>query len=334
MFCVKCGAQLNDEARFCTNCGTVTETAATGQGASAPQPAQQPVFQQTAPPRPPQYAPPPYVMPAPQPAQPQYAAPPYAPPKKKRRTGCLVVLIILLVIMGAGLLIFAKFAWLPPRDLGIRYTQADFDSAVNKIGLKVDFNGMDSDELTGYIDDHAGEKLPLDDFNWEFSDYEERSFELTPAEVTAFANEIAPLLSWFDNVQIKGNSDGSSAGSYKVHFDKIKDELIPDVVDQIPPAIANLLPDTFNLYLAGSFAIKENEIAVPDKLDQLDVGLIPMQPVIGDLAENDRATVFDYVERLYKQIDGLVIHSLEVNSEGNFAVAAYMPTKVTVTDKN
>ena len=52
------------------------------------------------------------------------------------------------------------------------------------------------------------------------------------------------------------------------------------------------------------------------------------------LTENDRAIVFDYVERLYKQIDGLVIHSLEVNSKGNFAVAAYMPTAVTVTDKN
>ena len=334
MFCVKCGALLSVETRYCTNCGAVTESPAASQPAPVPRPMQQPVYQQPAPQPPPLYAPP-YVMPGSQPVQSQYAASTTdAPPKRKRRTGLLVVLIILLVILGAGLFAFAKFAWLPPRDLGIRYTQADFDSAVNKIGLRVDFNGMDSDELTEYIDEHAGEKLPIADFNWQFSDYQERSFELTPQEATAFANEIAPLLSWFDEVQIKGNSDGSSAGSYKVHFDKIKAELIPDVVDQIPPAIANLLPDTFNLILSGSFEIMENELEVPDKLDQLDVGLIPMQPVIGDLTDNDRAIVFDYVERLYRQIDGLVIHSLGVNSKGNFAVSAYMPTTVTVTDNN
>jgi len=341
MFCTKCGAQLNDDARFCTNCGAVTETAQpqpqTQPQQPVPPPPPPPQPQQYAPPpqpQPQQYAPPAYAVPGPQPVPPQYGAPAVPPaPKKKRRVGCLIVLIVFLVLIGAGFFVFAKFAWMPPRDLGIRYTQADFDSAVQKVGLRVSYKDMGSNEMTEFIDEHAGEKFLIDDYNWEFSNFEERKFELTSAEATAFANEFLPLWSWFDKVQIKGRSDGSSAGSYQVHFDKIKQELIPDVVDQIPPAVSNLLPDTFNLFLDGSFEIRENEASVPEKLDRLTVGVVPLQPIIGDVSDSDREMIYNYVERLFKQIDGLVIHSLEVNSKGNFAISAYMPTLLTITDK-
>ncbi len=331
MFCAKCGEKIEDNARFCTSCGTVVDSE------PLQAPSQPVISQQPAPPQPPQYAPPPYVRPEPQPqifyAQPQNAPPSYAPPKKKRHIGCFVVLFLFLAIVGAGLFVYAKFAWAPPRDLGIRYTQADFDSAMGKIGLQVDYKGMDSDELTQYIDDHQGEKLLLDTYNWQFSDYQEKQFKLTAEEATAFANEIAPLLTWFDDVQIKTYSDGHSAGSYKVHFDKIKDELIPDVADNIPKAVSDLLPDTFNLFTEGSFEIKENNIVVPDQLDRLEVGVVPLLPVIGDLSDSDRSAVYDYVERIYTQIPELMIHSLKINQSGDFEVSAYMPTKVTLTDK-
>lgn len=317
MFCTKCGENLAADAKFCTSCGMVLETVA-----SVPvQPIQQ------------QYAPPPYVEPN-QPFQAPSAPPPnIAPTKKKRHIGCFVVLFIVLAVAAAILFAIAKFVWLGPRDLGIRYTQEDFDSSMKKVGLKVDYKGMNSDQLSAYIDEHEGEKLPLDTYNWKFSDYQEKKFELTPEEATAFANEIAPLLTWFDDVQFKTYTDGSSAGSYKVHFDKIKEELIADVVSQIPSAVTNMLPDTFNLYTEGTFEIKENEIIVAKKLDRLDVGVVPLQPVIGDISDETRSVIYDYVERIYKQIPDLKIHVLKINSAGNFEISAYMPTRVTLTDK-
>jgi hypothetical protein len=353
MFCTKCGAQMPDDAKFCTNCGQVIQggtpsVASDAVPAVAPEPAQaQPVYSQPAYTPPPAYvAPPPpaYVAPPPPPAymppvQPGYAQPPQPPakPRKKRRIGCWIFLVLFLAIVGVVTYFIATFAWLPPRDLGIRYTQADFDSAVAKIGLHVDFEGKSGDEMTALIKENRNKRVPLDDYKFVFSDYQERSFELSQEEVTAFINEIAPPFSWFESVQVKVLGDGRTAGSYKVRFDKIKAELIPDVADQIPAAIGRFLPKTFNLYMEGSFEIVENDVRVPEKLDKLEVGAVNMQPVIngvfGDLTDADRASVFDYTERIIAKIPDLLIHSLRVNEKGNYEISAYMPTRVTVTHK-
>lgn len=308
MFCVKCGETMNDNARFCTKCGAVNEYTPPVQPAA--QPLVQPIYQQ------------------------QYAPQPMAPAIKKRHLGRIIIpIIVLIVLAGAGYLIYQTF-WGPPRDLGIRYTQADFTSAMQKVGLKVNFLGKSDDELTELIAANRDKRLPVSDYNWSFANFQERSFQLTPSEATAFINEIAPPFSWFEDAQMKTFPDGSSAGSYKVRFDKIKEELIPDLVDQIPAAISAVLPDTFNLYMEGSFEIIENEVSVPDKLDKLEVGGVPMQPLIGDITEEARATVFDYAERLYKEVvPGLIIHKLKINSDGNFDISVYMPTEVTATAK-
>ena len=127
--------------------------------------------------------------------------------------------------------------------------------------------------------------------------------------------------------------DGHTAGSYKVHFDKVKKELIPDILDQIPDQIMTLLPDTFNLYIEGDFTVIENEISVPEKLDSLEVGNIALQPLIGEVSNETRAQIFDYAERIYKQIPELMIHSLKTNAAGNFEISAYMPTQLVLTHK-
>ena len=327
MFCAKCGNPLEEGARFCKSCGAAAQN-------SPAQPWQpQPVGQQ-APPQPvgqPAYPPP--ATPSFQYAQPSVPPTEYKKPRKKRHIGCLIVLILFLALVGTGLYFIARFSWLPPRDLGVDYTDADFERAMDKIGMQISFMGESGEGLKTLIEEHRDERLAIDDYNWTFSNYEERSFELTPQEATAFINEIAPPFSWFEDAQMKVFPDGHSAGSYKVRFDKIKQELIPDIAGQIPDELARLLPDTFNLYMEGDFEIRENEVYVPDKLARLEAGDVPLQPVIGDLSDSDRDVVFDYAERIYKQIPDLMIHTLKINAEGNFEVDVYMPTQVTVTKK-
>lgn len=59
----------------------------------------------------------------------------------------MVLLILVLVVAGGGFYLYSSI-FLTPKNLGIRYTQADFDSALEKTGLQVDFLGKDADELT------------------------------------------------------------------------------------------------------------------------------------------------------------------------------------------
>lgn len=98
-----------------------------------PPPAQPPV----PPTPPPGYQPP--VPPTPpagyQPAQqPQYAAQVAAPPKKKRK-GCLIAAIIAAVLLFGCIGTVIVVAMVAGNDGETAYSEADFDSAINKIGV-------------------------------------------------------------------------------------------------------------------------------------------------------------------------------------------------------
>jgi hypothetical protein len=336
MQCSNCGAPLDENARFCNKCGAVNQATS--------RPDVQPGAASSVSPNPP------YTGPAAAPAP--YAAQPAAPVRKKRHIGCFIWLFLFLAIVGTILYFVGAALWLPPRDLGIRYTPADLDSAMSKIGLEVSYQGPSGmynlpastrtyllssrpmallPDYADFIEGHRGEVLAIDDYTWEFSDYEQRSFVLTPEEATAFANEFAPQFSWFEDIQFKTFSDGRSACSCRVRFDKVRKELIADVADQIPSQVAAILPARFNLYTEGTFEIRNNVIIVPEPLKRLEVGTTPVQPLIGNLTYEQRNDVFDYVARIYLKIPNLQIDSLQVDADGNFAVTAYVPTKLTLS---
>ena len=299
-YCKNCGSQMEDGAQFCSNCG------------ADQLPAQPPQIQQPVPPS------------SAQPVMQQPTAP------KKRRVGCLVAVIIVVLIIAAGVFVFAKFAWLGPKNLGTKYDQDDLDSILSKLDLELTINGMDQEDSLEYLEDMKNEVIDEDDYEVVFTDYQEMSLEVTPEEMTAFANEIAAPFMRYEKFQTRINSDGTVACSYRVRFDQIKKEIIPDVAGSIPSQVSSLLPDRFNLYTEGSFEISENHFVVPQQLNRLDVGMVSLKPVIGDISDDQRDAVFGYADRLISQFPDVVVHSLKVNEEGNFDVSAYLPTVVTV----
>ncbi|MBN2823422.1 MAG: hypothetical protein JXR33_09570 [Coriobacteriia bacterium] len=98
------------------------------------------------------------------PPQPQYQATPTAPaaPPKRKHTGrniFLGVLAFILIVVVAGVaFLFGRAT--QQRDLGVVATQADFDSAVAKIGLEFPKDPPDGD-WENYERVYTGEK-PLD----------------------------------------------------------------------------------------------------------------------------------------------------------------------------
>ena len=133
MQCAQCGVENVAGAQVCAACGSPL-------GASQPPAVPDPTSAapSVAPPAPPQYAPQPgYPPQAPQQA---YAAPPAPAAKPKKKRGCLIAALVVVVLL---LLSCAGAAWgmttlFKPKDLGVNYTEADYQSAVTKLGIVVD----------------------------------------------------------------------------------------------------------------------------------------------------------------------------------------------------
>lgn len=315
MFCRNCGQSLPDNTIFCTNCGT--KTASLNRAASKAEAVNAPPvsIQQPTAFRPGAVSP--SVVP-----NPNVTLNPVIKKKKKKHVALWISLTILLVILlGAGCLIASLFGVFGPKDLGVKYTEKDYQSALTKIGTQTTFDKMTGDELREYNKDikKSGTKLAISDYNWEFSDYQEKNFELTPEEATALINEIAPGFYWLEDQQVRILKDGSVEAAGTLLAAKAINELYPELKDLIPISV----PEKLGLYAAGGISIKENVLTLDAK--EFKSGII--SPVSAQTL-NENAL---YFEALYTSVPGLVIHSLEVNDQGNFEISALIPQTATIT---
>jgi hypothetical protein len=136
MQCAHCGTENTSGGRFCGVCGAPVDGAAAPAEPASTAPSEPAVAAVetpfAAPVAPVAYAPAPAPVYAPAPA-PTYAPPP--PPRKKH--GCLITSLVLLLVLGVACAAVVWFVTRPPRDLGVSYTEADYQSAVAKLGITV-----------------------------------------------------------------------------------------------------------------------------------------------------------------------------------------------------
>lgn len=231
----------------------------------------------------------------------------------------LIALVIVIGLVGA----YASFSLLGPKDLGVEYTKEDYDSAMEKTGMTIEFEGMTGEELEEFKET-AG-KESINDYNFEFSEYERKQFTLTAEESTALLNEIAPSFWWFDDLQVKVSPDGTMEGSSKADIRRLKEDLYADVAGDVPIP----LPDTLNIYSKGKLSVTNNQInAEPEEFDLGPVGLPEkyLEPENVEVME-------DYFPRIYTVVPGLEIKSLSSNENGEFVFDGVIPQKVSVTKK-
>ena len=314
MFCQNCGSQIPNKAQFCAQCGAQTDAAGPVEpaGASADQ-MMQPGAQQLSP----VYS---QVSQSAYAQQPVPATVPLA--KKEKKTGCLIAIIILLVILSAVAFFAASLLGLfGPKNLGVTYTEADYQSALGKIGTDITFDGRRGDDLRSYTQQikKDGMKLEIDDYTWEHADFQEKSFELTPAEATAFVNEIAPGFYWFENQQIQIGSDGQVEASGTLLLNKAMNDFYPELISKVP---FDVFPRV-NLYAKGGISIIENDLSL--SAETFRTG--PIEGISTTML-NENA---DYFAVLYTSVPGLVIHRLEVTDDGNFAVDALIPQTTVIS---
>ena len=130
MDCQVCGAQLPEEARACPNCGALTPAYYANPGASPDDPTT-PVASEpspsvlSAPPPPTQYGSNPYEMPLQSPSSLNPYEAPSPPPTQRpgKRTGLLIgIIILVLLLIGGG--VFGWFAYAASRNEAAATAQA------------------------------------------------------------------------------------------------------------------------------------------------------------------------------------------------------------------
>lgn len=328
MFCKNCGLEVNEGSAFCQECGEKVDSIPE----VAPVNYAEPVNPSPVPPASPVYAQP--VAP-----QPVYAVP--AMPKKKSHIGRWIFLTVLVLLLGAGLFIYGQISWFGPKDLGVRYTQKDYNSAVQKLGIHITadlgngttYDNKDilagSETATGYgsANNSTAVKvgdLNFKDYNWEFTNYVRKTVRLTNVEVTAFFNEIAPSFWWFKNTQVKIAPDGTIITSSSANIKKMKENLFSDVAGKIPVP----LPDKVNLYTEGDFSVTNNKINMNPEVMNTGAISLPKEFKSG----SNLNTFSSYLERFYTTIPNLSITNAGVEN-GEFVFDGNIPTEVKVTPK-
>jgi len=337
MFCENCGSEIPSGSVFCQNCGqkAVTNSAPANQNANFVQPPVQQI--PIAPVYPPNqnYMPPP-VMAQPAPMQ----------RKKKKHIGLWIFLTIFVVLIGLGTYAFYSVFLAGPKDLGIKYTQADFNQVVQKLGVHItadlgngnSYDNKDilkgSDTATGYFSKDNSKtvnvaNLNYSDYNWKFSNYKKKTIKLTDVQATAFFNEIgmSNQFLWLSKTQIKIEPDGSVKFSSSLNVRSIISDLFQGISDKIPVK----LPEKMNIYLEGpgKFTINNNVVSNTPKNVSASIYTVPAKY----LTDENAASFVSYFTDLFNKIDFKIFVNSFYVKDGEFYFVGTVPTEVSVTPK-
>jgi len=185
MQCAQCGVENVTGAQACVACGAPL-------GAAAPPAEPDPTS-----------APPPPIAESP----PAPAASPTSPtPAPKKKHGCLIAIVVVLALL---LLSCAGIAWgitglFKPKDLGVSYTEADYQSAVTKLGIVVE---------------DTAPNLPVSQTKMVYKGKKKINVKLTSSEVSAAISMHHRSAKWaLADVQILlGDNDRFQMSGYAVY---------------------------------------------------------------------------------------------------------------------
>jgi hypothetical protein len=156
----------------------------------------------------------------------------------------IVLVIIALIILALGFLL-PGLLW--PKDLGVRYTNQDYASAMQKLE---------------YIKDNVPTGNSEKEYKYIYGPTTDIDIRLTSAEITAFINTDRPSYYAVKNVQIRVNADNTIDASGTVNVDYVLNEILGgkysrnEIAKEIPAL--GILPSNVNLYVNFTGSIVNN----------------------------------------------------------------------------
>ena len=229
---------------------------------------------------------------------------------EKNHHGMIVcVLFLFLIPVGAYLYIFSS----PPRDLGVKYSEADRIAAYTN-------NGVISESITPSAENKSG-------ITYEGKKDVKTSF--TSAEITALNNSVKWINYPVSSLQIKINSDGTGEASGTLDVRKILSWVsFTHSVDQIESKIQEYnIGFTPSFYLKGGVKVINNKVSLTPQT--IEVGRVTIPKNI--VSENIPA-VEKFVEDRISSVPNLKVNSLNLDG-GKVNFDATVPEKELTVQK-
>ncbi|MBI2867102.1 MAG: hypothetical protein HYX97_02055 [Chloroflexi bacterium] len=232
----------------------------------------------------------------------------------------LGVLVVVTALVGGylGLVpgVSAVFGSNRPRDLGVRYTQADLQSLRGKTGTRYESLPANAPPEASRI--YSGQRAV--------------SASFTDRELTAELNSVTWKYDPLVDAQVKFNADGTTEFSGLILKEKAPDYvramgLTPAEVQLISDQL-NIIPGDPPVYAKGRFQITDNRLTIFE-VQVLEVGRVAVPESV---LREGRGTFIGLVERRMRTITGF--HAKSVTIEGDvLKFDGTLPAMIATTPK-
>ncbi|NLW11445.1 MAG: hypothetical protein GX028_05445 [Clostridiaceae bacterium] len=245
---------------------------------------------------------------------------------RNRAIAISVLVLLLLSLLPIGLLAASMLGAFGPRDIDGSYEQSDVTAVVAKLGLTyLASDGTKYDNLIALAEHEAQSEwdgsLSYSDFDWTYEEYMQMTIDLTAAELQALICEASPMVFWTDQLQLNILDRSRIEISALLEFDRVLNELFPQERSELP--VSGFQQISF--YLQAKPSIYENQL----KLNTEEIKIGPLQVVENKVLDQNAV----YLERIYRTVPDLVIHSLEITSRKTVKITMTIPCLISAEYK-
>lgn len=243
-----------------------------------------------------------------------------APKKKHRLLKTLGAIVIIIAVITVSLgFFFPGLLW--TKDLGVRYSEADYKSIMAKLD---------------YIKDAVPTGESKDGYVYTYGKTTNISTEFTSAEITAFVNTGRPDYFAVKNVQVRINKDGTVDASGIVNVDYFLSEVLSGKFsrEQIAKEIPALgfLPSSVNLALNIDGGIANNKASGSINSAEVQGIPIPTEYVNSDEAVSTVTGGLNNMLSKNNSKSGSVFEKLAIENE-KVVLTGKFPSSLTRTQK-
>lgn len=217
------------------------------------------------------------------------------------------VIIFLVLVFGLGFFAIKYFTSGNPRDLGIKYTEADRATAYAN-------NGIESAAITSDQDNPSGIK---------YEGQKEIKTSFSSAEISALNNSVTWVNYPVSNIQIKINSDGTGEASGIVDIKKVLSWVsFTSSTAEIEKAMKDYhIGWNAPFYLKGKASVIDNRVILTPQTIEIGKITIPQ-----NIISENMAPIENFVEDRLNTIPNLKIRSLNLDG-GKINLDATYPAK-------